>query len=162
VLAWGLHLRVMPRRARPVLAAVVLAALAAPADALTRRELGCQAAIARAGRVYVERELAHHARCWISAVQGKPCGGEEEEVDPAERNEKYVRRLLRKCRGVTLARLGGGGCVARSADAAALADCVVETHAEAVATLLSAQFGFVRTPLAVPCASPQHDDGRSP
>jgi len=126
---------------RPVLAVLAVLAAAAPAAALSRRELACQAAIARAGRVYVTRELAHHARCWISSVQGRPCGGEHEEQDPTARHEKYVRRLLRRCRGVTLARLGGNGCVARSADAASLADCVIATHADAVDALLSAQFG---------------------
>jgi hypothetical protein len=140
----------MPRRVRPILAVVLAAALVTPAAALTRRELVCQAAIARVGRVYVQRELAQRARCWIAAVQGRPC---EDEDDASERNAKYVGRALRRCRGVTLARLGGGGCVARSADVDSLRDCIVATHDDAVAGLIEAQFGLADlTPRRAACA----------
>jgi hypothetical protein len=148
----------VPHRTAALLLLLGALAPAAPAGALTRRELACQVAIARAGREYVTRTLAQRARCQIDAVQGKTCDDDA----ATERNEARVRRRLRRCRGVALARLGGGGgCLAQSADTDGLVDCVLAIHDDAVAILIDAQFGLgaltpgaVATPCGLRCPLP--------
>jgi hypothetical protein len=117
--------------------AVVLGA-GSVASALTKKELGCQAAIAKAGQVFVDAELANRGKCKMQAAQGKSCNASAKTA----KNESKLRRVLNKCAGVALSNLGSGGCAASASDRSALGDCLVSGHEAAVVTLLTDQFGL--------------------
>ncbi len=122
------------------MAVLALVAGGAAAPAYTRREVACQAAIARAGRAFVAAEMANQARCRARAIVGREC-------DPESRttaNEAKLRRVIARCAKVKLARMNVGSCAARAADggATALADCLISGHEQAVETLVDDEFGF--------------------
>ena len=118
-----------------VMGAVLASATAT--HALTWQEATCQAAIARAGRAFVVAELASRGRCLMQLAKGKAC-------DPSDRttvDRARLERAIGRCRGVTLAHLGAGGCAASSNDLSALGTCLVDGHEQAIASLLTNEFG---------------------
>jgi hypothetical protein len=114
-----------------IVAAAALGALPV-AHALTRKEVACQAAIARASRAFVAAELASRGRCQTLALQARPC----DPTDRTEANRATLRKALARCTQVALGRLPGGGCAAASDGVSALA-----AHEQAIDTLLTAEFG---------------------
>lgn len=127
----------MRRLTALALGCLAVVGLASPADALSKDELSCQMAIARAGRSYVSRELASRSLCRRKAVLGIAC-------DPAPRSAVHATRLARtveRCDGVDTSNLNAGGCAETSIGVDHLAGCLLDTHDALIEQILDEQFG---------------------
>lgn len=130
----------MPRRSTRALSAAVAVLLFGPAAALalSKKELACQAAIAKAGKAFVTAELVNRGKCKMKVGLGKSCDASAK----TQKNESRLRKVVGKCGGVSLGNLGSGGCAASADGVSGLASCLIAGHEAAVVELLTDQFGL--------------------
>ncbi len=97
-------------------------------------------AIGKAGKAFVDAELATRGQCKMKLAQGRDCSPSAK----TKKNEAKLRKVLHKCGGVTLSNLPGGGCAATagSGGVSALADCLITGHETALDSLINDEFGL--------------------
>src|SRR5262245_5322547 len=124
----------------PILVATVL--LVAPERAVARSERGCQAVLAGTGAQLLDRSMAILAACRTAVVRGKRPASTDCLADPATTRKRAAaeevaaRRIRAACSDAIVTSLMPGGDCAGAHTAAALADCVVGSHAADANTLI--------------------------
>lgn len=106
--------------------------------AVSKKEVKCQRAIAKAGRLLLVKSMVARAKCALKAIAGKKCDPSGK-VSKIER--KATRQIVKGCRSADLSQLNRGGCAAKSSSVDELASCIVDSHGSAIADLIIDEFG---------------------